>query len=187
MDVLLTTPRLTLRRFTADDVDNLVELDSDADVMIMITGGELTTRAEIVDEYLPAFLAYYEAGDRWGFWAVEERVSGEFIGWFHLRPGDGHPDDDPELGYRLRKAFWGRGYATEGAAALVDRAFAECGASRVWAQTVTVHSASRRVMEKVGMRLLRTFEADWPYKIPGDEEGDVEYAITRPEWEGRYA
>ncbi len=37
------------------------------------------------------------------------------------------------------------------------------------------------------MRLLRTFEADWPYKIPGDEEGDVEYAITRPEWEGRYA
>ena len=88
----------------------------------------------------------------------------------------------PELGYRIRKPFWGKGYATEGSAGLIDRAFAELGATRVVAETMVVHTASRRVMEKVGMRLVRTFFADWPDHIPGDEHGDVEYAITRAEW-----
>lgn len=185
MDVLLSTQRLTLRRFTPDDVDLLADLDSDPAVMFRITGGAPTPRQEIVDDHLPAFLAYYQRGDRWGFWAVEETASGEFVGWFHLRPGDGHPDDDPELGYRFRKAFWSKGFATEGSVALIDRAFAECGASRVRAETMAVHAASRRVMEKAGMRLVRSFHADWPVRIPGDEQGDVEYAITREEWESR--
>jgi len=47
---------------------------------------------------------------------------------------------------------------------------------------MVVHVASRRVMEKSGMRLVRSFVADWPVRIPGDEHGDVEYAITRDEW-----
>jgi RimJ/RimL family protein N-acetyltransferase len=187
MDALLSTRRLRLRCFTPDDVDLLTDLDSDPDVMFWITGGRPTPREEIVDDILPAFLDYYRDGDRWGFWAIEERSTGEFVGWFHLRPGDGHPDDEPELGYRIRKAFWGKGYATEGAAALVDRAFAELGATRVIAETMVVHTASRRVMEKVGMRLVRTFHADWPDHIPGDEHGDVEYAITRDEWASQVA
>ena len=56
-------------------------------------------------------------------------------------------------------------------------------ASRVVAECMSVHSASRRVMEKAGMRLVRAFHADWPYAIPGDELGDVEYAIDRGGWE----
>jgi RimJ/RimL family protein N-acetyltransferase len=55
--------------------------------------------------------------------------------------------------------------------------------SRVVAQTMAVNTGSRRVMEKAGMRLVRTFHADWPVRLPGDEEGDVEYAITRDEWD----
>jgi RimJ/RimL family protein N-acetyltransferase len=47
---------------------------------------------------------------------------------------------------------------------------------------MAVHTGSRRVMEKAGMRPVRTFHADWPDRIPGDEHGDVEYAITREEW-----
>ena len=53
---------------------------------------------------------------------------------------------------------------------------------RVVAQTMAVHLASRRVMEKAGMRLVRSFPTVWPVRIPGDEEGEVEYAITRAEW-----
>lgn len=53
---------------------------------------------------------------------------------------------------------------------------------RVFAETMAVHTASRRVMEKAGLRYLRTFHADWPDKIPGDELGDVEYALTLDEW-----
>jgi RimJ/RimL family protein N-acetyltransferase len=54
---------------------------------------------------------------------------------------------------------------------------------RVVAFTMAVNAASRRVMEKSGMRLIRSFVADWPVSIPGNEHGDVEYAISRSEWE----
>lgn len=102
--------------------------------------------------------------------------------WFHLRPPAKGKPDEPELGYRLRRSAWGRGYASEGSLALVDLAFTDLGASRVYAETMAVNRASRRVMEKTGLRFVRLFHADWPVRIPGDEEGDVEYAITREEW-----
>ena len=183
MHVFLETERLILRRFTADDVDNLVELDSDPGVMHYITGGRGTSRAEIEDDVLPTFLGYYERFPGYGFWAVIEKATGDFIGWFHLRPAlhDGSPTE-PELGYRLRRSAWGKGYASEGARALVRVAFEELGADRVFAETMVVHTASRRVMENAGLRLVRTFHADWPDKIEGDEHGDVEYALTWAEW-----
>ena len=185
MHVYLETERLILRRFTPDDVDNLVQLDGDEDVMLYLTGGRVTPREEVETDVLPAFLGYYERGDRYGFWAVVEKSSGDFLGWFHFRPGQGQPDDEPELGYRLRKDAWGKGYATEGSVALIAKGFSEVDVSRVVASTMVVNIASRRVMEKAGMRLTRTFHQDWPYPIPGDEEGDVEYAVTREEWERR--
>lgn len=77
---------------------------------------------------------------------------------------------------------WGRGLASEGARALVEYAFADLGARRVVAQCMAVHVASRRVMEKAGLRLVRTFHQDWPVRIDGDEDGDVEYALMREEW-----
>jgi RimJ/RimL family protein N-acetyltransferase len=181
-DESLETERLRLRPFTHGDVDNLVELDADPEVMRYITGGRATPREEIVREELPAFM---RPSDGYGFWAAVEKATGEFIGWFHLRPRDDGAADEPELGYRLRRSAWGKGYATEGSRALIERAFAELGARRVCAETVAVHAASRRVMEKAGLRYVRTFHADWPYKIDGDEEGDVEYALTRAEWEER--
>ncbi len=48
---------------------------------------------------------------------------------------------------------------------------------------MVVNVASRRVMEKAGLRYVRTFHADWPVRIPGDEQGDLEYGIDRGEWE----
>jgi len=150
--------------------------------MRYINGGAPTPVEEVRDDVLPAFLAYHERGDCWGFWAAIERSTGRFLGWFHLRPLPGDPGEEPELGYRLVREAWGRGYATEGSRALIDDAFARCGASRVHASTMVVNVASRRVMEKAGLRFVRTFFADWPVRISGDEEGDVEYAITRADW-----
>ena len=184
-EVLLTTDRLVLRRLTAADADLLVELDSDPAVMRYITGGIPTSRQEIVDEVLPAWLAHYEKYDAYGFWAAIDRTTGDFLGWFHLRPATGAPDDEPELGYRLRQDAWGRGYATEGSRALVDLAFERCGARRVVAETMTVNLASRRVMEKAGLTLVRTFRQPWPHPIEGDEHGDVEYALLREDWAAR--
>ncbi|HEX8861981.1 MAG TPA: GNAT family N-acetyltransferase [Actinomycetes bacterium] len=183
MEVFLETDRLLLRRFTADDVDNLVELDGDPDVMRFITGGRPTPREEIRDDVLPAFLGYYRRFAGYGFWAAIEKSTGAFLGWFHLRPPEGHRLDDVELGYRLRKSAWGKGYATEASRALIRKAFTELGARRVYAETMAVNLASRRVMEKAGLRLVRSFHQQWPDHIDGDKHGDVEYALHRDEWE----
>ena len=182
--VVLETERMVLREFTADDVDLLVELDSDPQVMFFINGGRATPRAEVETGMIPYLLANYRSGTGYGLWAAEDRSTGEFLGWFHLRPGDEDGPTEPELGYRLRRTFWGRGLASEGSRALVDHAFREVGATRVRAETMAVNHASRRVMENAGLRFVRSFFADWPDKIPGDEHGDVEYALTRQEWSG---
>ncbi len=182
MRIFLETERLLLRPFTEDDVDNLVELDSDPDVMHFITGGRATPRREIESDVLPMFLDYYERFAGYGFWAAIEKSSGRFVGWFHLRPVAAHPNE-VELGYRLLKSVWGKGYATEGSRALIEKGFAELGVQRVVAFTMVVHVASRRVLEKAGLRLVRTFHQPWPDYIEGEEEGDVEYALLRSEWE----
>lgn len=179
----LQTARLVLREFTEADVDNLVELDADPDVMFFINGGRPTPREYIEQVLLPAWLRYYTESPGLGFWAAEEKATGQFIGWFHLRPAEGHPPDEPELGYRLRRSAWGKGYATEGSRALIDKGFAEHAVRRVTAEAMVVHTASRRVMEKCGLRLVRVFHADWPDRIPGDEHGDVEYRLDHAEWE----
>jgi RimJ/RimL family protein N-acetyltransferase len=190
MQVYLETDRLMLRRFTADDIDNLVELDSDPEVMRYLSGGRPTPRETIRDEIIPAWLPYYERFAGYGYWAALERSTGEFVGWFHLRPhpdgparSDGSPRDGIELGYRLRRSAWGNGYATEVSRELIRKGFTELGAERVYAETMAVNTGSRRVMEKAGLRYVRTLHLDWPERIPGDEHGEVEYALTKAEWE----
>jgi RimJ/RimL family protein N-acetyltransferase len=185
MQVFLETRRLVLRRFTMADVDNLVSLDADPDVTHFVTGGLPTARDEIENEILPGFLGYYEQFEGYGFWAAIEKATGEFLGWFHFRPREGAGPGEAELGYRLCKSAWGKGYATEGSRALISKGFTDFGVQRVVAETMAAHAASRRVMEKAGLTLVRTFRADWPYPIEGDELGDVEYALDRAEWERR--
>ena len=183
MDVFLETERVILRRFTPADIDLVTELDADPAVMRYVTGGRATPREEIEQDYLPAWLGYYERFPGYGFWAAIAKASGEFLGWFHLRPGSQAPPDEPELGYRLKRAAWGQGYGTEVSRALIRKGFTELGARRVTAETMVVNTASRRVMEKSGLALVRVFHQVWPDKIDGDEHGDVEYALTREEWE----
>ncbi|HTS15669.1 MAG TPA: GNAT family N-acetyltransferase, partial [Candidatus Sulfotelmatobacter sp.] len=80
MHIYLETERLILRRFTADDVDLATALDADPAVMRYVNGGRPTPREEIRDDYLPAWMAYYVAGDRYGFWAAVEKATGVFLG-----------------------------------------------------------------------------------------------------------
>ena len=134
MDVYLETDRLILRQLTPDDLDDIEALDADPAVMRYINGGRPTPREELRTDYLPFWLAYYERGDAWGFWAAIDRETGEFLGWFHLRPLETDPPDEPELGYRLKRSAWGRGLATEGSLALIDVAFERHGARRVHAR-----------------------------------------------------
>ena len=187
MQVFLETERLVLRRFTGADVDNLLDLDSDPEVMRFLTGGKPTPREVIRDETLPRILHYYERFAGFGFWAAIERSTGDFLGWFEFRPQEGSGTDEAELGYRLRRSAWGRGYATEGSRALIRKGFSELGVRRVVAETMAVNIASRRVMEKAGLTLERTFHRSWPNPIEGAEQGEVEYAFTKADWERQQA
>jgi RimJ/RimL family protein N-acetyltransferase len=180
--VILRTERLALREFTEDDVDNLLDLNSDPEVMRYLTGGRPTPREVIRDEIIPFHLAVYERLDRLGTWAAESATTREFLGWFHFRPG---PDGDVtniDLGYRLRRSAWNKGYATEGSRALINMGFTELGLQRVFAHTLAVNVASRRVLEKSGLRLVHTGPYEGPDVIEGAEHGAVEYALTRAEW-----
>ncbi len=191
MHIFLETERLILRRFTPDDADLLVELDSDPEVMRYLSGGKATPRDEIENEILPAFLSYYPESDRYGFWAALERATGDFLGWFHYRPPWGGPlsSDTAELGYRLRRAAWGKGFATEGSRALIAKGFNELGVGKVTAIAYEDNIGSRRVLEKSGLRLFRKFRFT-PEELAAEgvdpdvvwDGFDLEYRLDRWDW-----
>jgi RimJ/RimL family protein N-acetyltransferase len=180
---LLETPRLRLREFTLDDVDRLTALDSDREVMRHISHGIATPREVFLADVLPHWLELYAQPQPIGFWAVELREDGRFIGWFHLRPDRLSPPE-PELGYRFVRRVWGRGLASEGGRALVAAAFERLACDSVSARTLVVNVASRRVMENCGLR----FEHEFVYPesmLPAwseEERRAVKYSITREQW-----
>lgn len=185
MDTYLETERLALRRFTADDADLLIELDSDPAVMRYLTGGEPTAPELVRKRDLPGIIAGYErwSGDL-GLFAAHEKDGGAFIGWFCLRPQQEGPPDEAELGYRLRRAAWGTGYATEGSRGLLGKAFAGLGMRMVWAETMVVNHGSRSIMEKLEMTLVDTLPTPPDMMtVEGSEHGGVRYEITKEQWE----
>lgn len=183
MSIYLETDRLVLRQFTEADVDNIVELDSDPDVMRFINGGLPTPRDEIQNDYLPSWLRYYTRWAGFGFWAAIEKSTGEFLGWFHFRPPHGGSADEAELGYRLRKSAWNKGYATEASRALIRKGFTELGVQRVVAGTAIDNVGSRRVMEKSGLTLVGAVWQSRPDVFDGLRLPGVEYALDRADWE----
>jgi RimJ/RimL family protein N-acetyltransferase len=179
------TERLRLRRFAPADVELLVGLDSDPEVMRFLTG-QATPREEIENVVLPGILKVYETHPGLGTFAAEQKSDGAFIGWFGLQPTADAATVD--VGYRLNRTAWGKGYATEGTRALIDKAFGELGMERVIADTMAVNHRSRAVMRRSGLRFVRIFHEHFDDPLPGTEFGEVEYAVDRRTWEaGRRA
>jgi RimJ/RimL family protein N-acetyltransferase len=142
----LLTARLRLRRLRPSDAGMMVALDSDPDVMRYV-GSPPGPRAqdETVDRVTRWIQADHGAA---GWWIIESRDDGAFHGLGLLLP---MPEgDDVEVGYRLARASWGRGIATEAAAALIEHAFAALALPRVVAVTYPENLSSRRVLGKLG-------------------------------------
>ena len=185
MKIRLETPRLILREFTEADAEALFELDSDPEVMRYIGPYQLgdveAYRARVQTLNIP----YYAQHPGYGVWAAVEKAGGAFLGWFLLRPAlayrfaveAGFRADDVELGYRFRRAAWGKGYATEGSRGLVYDAFTRLDAACVVAVALVGNRASTRVMEKVGLRRVAEF------RIPGYDEPAVKYALEKNDYD----
>jgi RimJ/RimL family protein N-acetyltransferase len=189
--LIIDTPHLRLRPVTAADVPDLVELDSDPAVMRYVSGGAPTPAETIADWVVPRALAALAAGTGAGMWTAHDRSArhrpGRFVGWFALRAPRHSASPELELAYRLRRTAWGLGYGTDGSRALLRHAFENGPTDRVFAGTMAVNAASRRVMEKSGMRLAALHQADDP-AVDGYERGEVEYEILRRHWEsGEFA
>jgi RimJ/RimL family protein N-acetyltransferase len=182
--VVLETDRLRLRQFADTDADAalLFELDSDPEVMRFIGPFGLPTVAAYRERIRDRFLAQYAAHPGRGCLAGQEKATGEFLGWFLVRPAPEYKfaseagwtrPTDLELGYRLRRAAWGKGYATEGALALVRRCLADAAVTCVVAAALLPNRASWRVMEKCGMVRVREFP------VPAWADPLVTYALCR--------
>jgi RimJ/RimL family protein N-acetyltransferase len=186
--LLFATAGVRLRTFTQADAQLIFDLDSDPEVMRYLSGGPGTPLDEIQSRVLPRFLAVDPPTGQPGYWAAEDSASSLFLGWFAL-----HSDAEPgvfSLGFRLHRQSWGRGIATQVSRELLRIAFTQFQATCVTAQTYEDNRASRRVLEKLGMRHVRSFHIADAAELaptftataelfPGD---DVEYAITREEW-----
>ncbi|WP_340378136.1 GNAT family N-acetyltransferase [Streptomyces sp. SS7] len=152
----LPTERLLLRQWRDTDLDPLAEMEADPEVMRYIGDGSPGTR-----ERSAAALERMRAGwDERGFglFAAEESETGELIGWVGLAVPAFLPEVLPavEIGWRLRRRSWGRGYATEAARVVLAFAFEEAGLDRVVSICHVDNLASARVMTKLGMTLDRT-------------------------------
>jgi RimJ/RimL family protein N-acetyltransferase len=179
----LQTERITLVPLADEHLVWEVELDSDSEVMRYLSG-RASTREEVVAGHARRMAAAQKV-DGLGFWVG--LVDEEFVGWWILQPAHG-PDqpDDPgvaDLGYRLLSRHWRKGLASEGARELVRYGFEDVGLDRIIAQAMTVNAGSRAVMERVGLTYVRTFPTSTTAPVEGLEEGEVEYEMTREQWE----
>jgi RimJ/RimL family protein N-acetyltransferase len=167
----LETARLTLRMLRESDFEEYAEMSADPEVMRYIGDGQALARPMAWRNM--ALMVGHWALRGYGVWAAEERASGALVG----RIGFWYPDGWPgfELGWVLRRQFWGRGYATEGARAALGLAFTRLRQPHVVSLIHPNNSASVRVAERLGERPVGTTEV---FGRPA-----LVYRITRGEWQ----
>ena len=142
------TERLVIRPFVIEDVPAIhAALYSDAKAMHFIGGAHTVERTR---QGIAGYIEHQRSAG-YSFWAVEEVASGSIIGEAGLYPMNGH-GPDIELGYALGTQWWGRGYATEAAGAILQAAFDHLGAQRVVAVAKRDNGASLHVLGKLGFR-----------------------------------
>lgn len=153
----LETKRLRFEEFKLGEENLLYDLDSNSNVLKYVGG--VRGSIEIYKETIQNYLDFYALKRNCGFFKVILKETNEFIGWFHLRPEASEPSNFSllELGYRLKEEYWGKGLATEGSIAFVEKAFKELNVSVVSAMAYFENDASFKVMKKSGMSYKNEF------------------------------
>jgi RimJ/RimL family protein N-acetyltransferase len=148
---VLETSRLRLRELAARDLDFVASMLGDPEVMRHYPSVYTREQAE---QWIERQRARY-ARDGHGLWLAEERESGAPLGQIGLLLQSVDGVDEPEVGYLLARRFWGRGFATEAAAAVRDHAFGALGKPRVISLIRPANLPSQAVAQRLGMRAER--------------------------------
>jgi ribosomal-protein-alanine N-acetyltransferase len=150
MNVMIETERLLLRNFTIEDAALIYELNLDPDVIRYTHDPikDMEHARQILEQViLPQYTLYNH-----GRWAVHLKPQLDFIGWCGLKYIPQR--DEVDLGYRFKKQFWGKGYATEAAQACIKYGFEKLNLHRIIGRAMPENTASLHVLEKCGMSFL---------------------------------
>ncbi|AJC52911.1 GNAT family N-acetyltransferase [Streptomyces sp. 769] len=172
----LLTDRLTLRRWRAADLEPWAAMNADPEVREHL--GDVLTR-EQSDASVARFQAEFDQRG-YGWWAVEVRATGEFIGFAGLDQVDGGlPFTGVEIGWRLARSAWGQGYATEAATAVLAYGFDTLGLPEILAVTTATNLRSQAVMRRIGMTRDPADDFDDPAAPEGPLRPNVLFRIAR--------
>lgn len=181
--IILETPRLVLRNWLASDRDLFREINADEKVMEFFPFRRTHAEADAFLDRLNGLIQ--DSG--LGFYAVEVKASGEPIGFCGLShpnmPGI-FPEQTVEIGWRLATRYWGHGYVTEAAKALLAFAFQDKGLDAIVSFAVERNTRSTAVMKRIGLHRIAKLDFDHP-RVPDtrqDLKRHVVYAVTRDEW-----
>jgi [ribosomal protein S5]-alanine N-acetyltransferase len=159
MKVFAEGSRIVLREIVASDADDIFHLDSDIDVVRYVGNAPLVDYTQAVNIVENIRKQY----DKYGIarWAVIDKSTNSFIGWAGLKYIDetvnGHTNYY-DLGYRLAKQYWGKGYATEAAKAALDYGFMTMALTDIYAIADSENVNSHHVLEKSGLVYINEFE-----------------------------
>ena len=146
-DYWLSTNRLALRRFTSEDIDWLADLYSDPEVTRYLGG--VKDRAKAEELLRIRILEYYEEHPGLGIWMTVERETGARLGFHLLNHIRG--ESIVQTGFSLVRSAWGKGYATEMAAAVLRYGFMDLQLPRIAGMANLENYASQRVLLKIGL------------------------------------
>lgn len=161
MQIFIETERLLLRELLPSDDNGMFELDSDPDVQRYLGNKPIKTLEEARQTIAFIRQQYLENGI--GRWAVVEKETNDFVGWAGLKLVRERINNHiifHDLGYRLIRRYWGCGYATESAKASLDYGFEQLKLKEIYGMAEVNNAASRRVLEKVGLKLIESFDLE---------------------------
>ena len=152
--IVLTTERLILREFELTDAEAMFNLNSDEEVL-RYTGDKQFESIEDANNFFKNYPDYEKNG--FGRWALVTKGDKEVIGWYGLKK---HEDNTVDIGYRIFKNQWNKGYATEASIACLEYGFQVFELDEIIANAATENKASIRVMEKIGMEFQQNMACE---------------------------
>lgn len=144
-NIILETKRTYLHQFTKNEANDLFELNNDP-IVLKYTGDPPFIDKDDALSFIDSYSEYERNG--FGRWAVRLKENNNFIGWCGLKK---HENNEIDLGFRFKQAYWNQGYATETALACIDYVRQNDVANYLIGRAMPENSASIRVLEKIGM------------------------------------